>query len=257
MPKTQSNKGGSALVRKVPRFEGLRDMNTRCSEGAVAYHSQLADTWEDRYRTGQFSLRLQIVSKILPEQQDGKKWLDAGCGTGTISRWLARERGASVIALDASERMLAHAAKISGVEYILGDVTCSGLPDGSFDGILCSSVLEYLPDPAVALREFRRLIRPGGIILLSVPNAAQSVRMILWIAYWITRPLRQRRLFSYLDHSRHSFSEPGVAQLLRENGFALSTTLQFGRINLPFRLYVPSAATLLMARGTTTSDRLR
>jgi 2-polyprenyl-6-hydroxyphenyl methylase/3-demethylubiquinone-9 3-methyltransferase len=223
-------------------------MNTSGKSDAVAFHDQLADTWEDKYKTDQFSVRLRVLAEVLPEPQDGKRWLDAGCGTGTISRWLATERGASVTALDASERMLANAAKSSRVEYILGDVTSSGLPDSSFDGIVCSSVLEYLPDPAVALREFRRVVRPGGIILVSVPLA----RPLRWIAYWMTRPLQQRRLFSYLDHSRHTFSEQRFAQLLRANGFALVSTSRFGRNRLPFGLTIPSNGILLMARCTTT-----
>ena len=225
-------------------------MKANSMGGAVAYHDQLAEGWEERYKTVQFSVRLQVLSEILPEPQNGKRWLDAGCGTGTISRWLAGERGASVIALDASEKMLANAAPSCGVEYVLGDVTRSGLPDNSFDGILCSSVLEFLPDPAVALKEFRRLLRPGGVVLLSVPNAARSVRTLLWLVYWMTRPLGRHRRLVYLDHSRHCFSEKGFALLLAANGFELVTARQFGRIYLPWGFFLSSAGTLLMGRCT-------
>jgi 2-polyprenyl-6-hydroxyphenyl methylase/3-demethylubiquinone-9 3-methyltransferase len=241
------------VLEKLQRNVNSREMSSRILGGAVAFHNHLAETWEDRYKSERFYVRLRVLSEILPEPQDGKRWLDAGCGTGTISRWLARERGASVVALDASERMLANAAKSSGVEYVLGDVTCSGLHDRSFDGVLCSSVLEYLPDPADALKEFRRIVRPGGTILASAPHAALSARIPLWLGYWMTRPLRQRRLFSYLDHSRHSFSEQAFAQLLRANGFEVNTTRHFGRVRLPFGLDFPSAGTLLIVRCTTTS----
>jgi 2-polyprenyl-3-methyl-5-hydroxy-6-metoxy-1,4-benzoquinol methylase len=238
-------------ARNELRERNLHEMSARDPSSAIAYHNQLAETWEDRYKTARFSVRLQVISRMLPKGQNGKRWLDAGCGTGTISRWLAKERGASVVALDASERMLANAAKCPGVEYILSDVTCSGLLDSTFDGIVCSSVLEFLPQPAVALREFRRLIRPGGIMFASVPNAALSVRAPLWLTYWMTRPLRQRRLFTYLDHSRHCFTERGIAQLLRKNGFALDATQQFDRIRLPFGFYLSPAGALLMIRCTT------
>jgi 2-polyprenyl-3-methyl-5-hydroxy-6-metoxy-1,4-benzoquinol methylase len=231
----------------------LGEMSSRGLTGAVAYHNELAETWEDRYKTDRFSVRLRMISKMLPERQEGKRWLDAGCGTGTIARWLAKERGASVVAVDASEAMLANAAKSSGVQYILSDVTCSGLLDGSFDGIVCSSVLEYLPDPAIALKEFRRVIRPGGTVLASVPNAALSVRIPLWLAYWTTRPMGRRRFFPYLDHSQHSFTEQQIGRLLCANGFSLKITEAFGKIHLPFGFDLPSAGTLLMVRCMLTS----
>jgi ubiquinone/menaquinone biosynthesis C-methylase UbiE len=230
--------------------DALPEVSTRGLRGAVAFHDQLAETWEDRYGTAKFSVRLRIISEMLSEPQDGKKWLDAGCGTGTISRWLAKERCASVVAVDASVRMLANAVKSPGVEYILSDITSNCLRENSFDGIVCSSVLEYLSDPAVALKEFQRVIRPGGTVLLSVPNAALSARVPLRLAYWITRPLRRRRLFRYLDHSKHSFDEQQIERLLHANGFALKSLRQFGRIHLPFGFDIPSAGTLLMAKST-------
>lgn len=220
-------------------------MKTR---NAVAFHDQLADTWEQRYKTPQFSLRLRVLAEVLPEPQHGLTWLDAGCGTGTIARWLARERGARVIAMDASERMLENAAKSPNVEYIIGDITCSSLRGNSFDGIVCSSVLEYLLDPIEALREFQRIAKPGATILLSVPNAALCVQAILRTGYWMTRLFRKRRVFSYLDHSKHRFNEQDFARLLSANGFASFVTRPFGKIRLPFGIDATSSGTLLMFR---------
>jgi len=52
---------------------------------------------------------------------------------------------------------------------ILSDITAIPEPDGSFDAVLCVEVLEHLPDPVAALREFARLLRVGGVLILTAP----------------------------------------------------------------------------------------
>src|SRR5437868_6913477 len=57
----------------------------------------------------------------------------------------------------------------------------------SFDGILCSSVLEYVCDPGACIQEFGRVLRPRGVLLISVPNAWSIVRQALRLAHSSTR----------------------------------------------------------------------
>jgi ubiquinone/menaquinone biosynthesis C-methylase UbiE len=52
---------------------------------------------------------------------------------------------------------------------IVSDITLIPEPDGSFDAIMCIEVLEHLPDPLAAIREFARLLRPGGQVILTAP----------------------------------------------------------------------------------------
>jgi ubiquinone/menaquinone biosynthesis C-methylase UbiE len=52
---------------------------------------------------------------------------------------------------------------------IVSDITAIPQPDGSFDAVLCTEVFEHLPDPLAALREFARLVRPGGHLVLTAP----------------------------------------------------------------------------------------
>lgn len=53
--------------------------------------------------------------------------------------------------------------------HLVCDITAIPEEDGSFDAILCTEVLEHLPDPRSAIKEFARLLRPGGVLLLTAP----------------------------------------------------------------------------------------
>jgi 2-polyprenyl-6-hydroxyphenyl methylase/3-demethylubiquinone-9 3-methyltransferase len=200
---------------------------------AVSFHDSLAQTWEKGYRKEAFSARLRVLSSLLPQHCPGQRWLDAGCGTGTLSRWLARERGFSVVAVDASEQMLRNASPEEGVNYCRGNVIKAGFADCSFDGVLCSSVLEYIPSIEAALIEFHRLLKPGGILVASVPNSALSVRIPLKLVYWLTRPLGRKRMYPFLDYSKHCYSMATFAELLQHAGFWPEHMIEFGDLGLP------------------------
>ncbi|MGD9485850.1 class I SAM-dependent methyltransferase [Streptomyces sp. TRM70308] len=96
--------------------------------------------------------------------------VDAGTGPGYWARFLAQaEPRERVVGLDFSEKFLAVARNkyaAASTEYRLGDLTDTGFAAGSFDGVLCSGVLDTFPDPASALREFRRVLAPGGVVVL-------------------------------------------------------------------------------------------
>src|SRR5674476_1266665 len=52
---------------------------------------------------------------------------------------------------------------------LVSDITAIPAPDASFDAILCSEVLEHVPEPTHALDEFTRLLKPGGVLILTAP----------------------------------------------------------------------------------------
>ncbi|MBD8063273.1 class I SAM-dependent methyltransferase [Oceanitalea stevensii] len=104
----------------------------------------------------------------------GRRVLDAGCGSGPLAAELLR-RGAVVTGLDASPAMVELARRRLGddVPLHVGDLA-EPLPfaDDSFDDVVASLVLHYLEDWSAPLAELRRVLRPGGRLLLSVnhPN---------------------------------------------------------------------------------------
>ena len=99
---------------------------------------------------------------LMPHLRAGLSLLDVGCGPGTItvdfSRRLAPGR---VIGIDAAADVIAQA---EGAEFATGDVYQLDFDDGTFDIVHAHQVLQHLAEPIVALREMRRVCKPGGLV---------------------------------------------------------------------------------------------
>ncbi len=115
--------------------------------------------------------------------KSGDKILDLGCGFGRHAFEAAR-RGANVVALDAGRdevegvaatfAAMVEAGELSlenlHVAAVQGDALAIPFPDGTFDRVICSEVLEHIPDDIGAMRELARVLRPGGTMAITVPR---------------------------------------------------------------------------------------
>ena len=107
---------------------------------------------------------------LLPRLRPGQSLLDIGAGPGTITADLARlVQPGRTTALEANEDALditrATFAKLDlSIDFIVGDVHHLDLPDDSFDVVHAHQVLQHVADPVQALREMRRVCKPGGIV---------------------------------------------------------------------------------------------
>jgi 2-polyprenyl-3-methyl-5-hydroxy-6-metoxy-1,4-benzoquinol methylase len=208
---------------------------TRTEFPAVAYHASLANEWERRYQKRSFQMRQSTLLKALRGWDvAGTLWLDAGCGTGTLARWLAT-RGCSVLGVDAASEMVA-AANQSAQSHNYPDrlsfvrittIARLALDDHSLDGVLCSSVLEYVPDPSACLAEFARVLKPGGLLLVSVPNRNSVVRRFQIAGHRLGGLLGQSWC-KFLDYSRHQYSTSEFGRLLAQAGFSGEKLVPFG-----------------------------
>lgn len=111
----------------------------------------------------------------------GRRILDAGCGSGPLSAAL-RERGAVMTGIDASSGMLELARQRLGADADLQVADLAAplpFPDGAFDDVVASLVLHYLQDWEPTLTELRRVLTPGGRLLVSVDHP--------FVAYGIQR----------------------------------------------------------------------
>lgn len=113
----------------------------------------------------------------------GDRVLDLGCGEGRHAHGLHVLGGLDVVGVDLDEASLQKArdglaslpprpeGDPGRTEFLTGDATRLDFADGSFDAVICSEVLEHLPDYDAALREIRRVLRPHGRLCISVPHA--------------------------------------------------------------------------------------
>jgi len=107
----------------------------------------------------------------------GDRVLDIACGTGVVTRVAAQRAGkaARVVGLDLNPGMLAVARSLpalAAVEWLQRSALDLGLPDASFDVVLCQQGLQFFPDRALAVREMHRVLDEGGRLALSVWNSA-------------------------------------------------------------------------------------
>jgi len=141
-------------------------------------HDRLAERWVEvgeEFAGG--SLRAEVLAQAWPQ---GLVVADLGCGAGFLSSLLA-ERGARVLAVDHSERMLATAQrkKFAGtVEFRRGELDALPLEDDEVDAAFSNLVWHHLPDFAAAASEVFRVLKPGGAFVVSdlEPHEAEWMR---------------------------------------------------------------------------------
>ena len=158
--------------------------------------------------------------------QPGDRTLDACCGTGDLAI-AARARGADIVALDFSERMLERArAKAPEIEFVQGDMLALPFEDGSFDSVTVGFGVRNVEDLERGLQELRRVLRDGGrvgILEITTPRGRLAPFYRLWFDK--TVPLLGKVLpggsaYTYLPASVRRFPDvDALAQLLEEGGF--------------------------------------
>jgi ubiquinone/menaquinone biosynthesis C-methylase UbiE len=134
------------------------------------HYDELADRWNEFIDV---PWRNQVlwptIRSLLPEVA-GKDVLDVGCGDGTYSTWLA-DRGAEVVGIDVSQEMVRTARETYGdhAEFRQADITnsLSFAEDQDFDLVLCQHVFSHLEDLNDPLAEFARVLKPGGVVVVS------------------------------------------------------------------------------------------
>jgi ubiquinone/menaquinone biosynthesis C-methylase UbiE len=113
----------------------------------------------------------QVAAILAPHLRAGMRLLDCGCGPGSITVDLAQAVApGEAVGIDLREdalaqgRALARERRIANVTFQAASVYQLPYPDGSFDAVFACAVLQHLSEPLAALKEMRRVLKPGGVI---------------------------------------------------------------------------------------------
>lgn len=120
--------------------------------------------------------RLEIIRRMVGPEK-GLSIAEVGSGGGHVLRMFPE---AQLTAIDVSGVFLDTARKnLRGYDarFVKGELTRLALPDASFDRVICTEVLEHTEDPAAILAEIRRILKPDGVAVITVPNDPLILRL--------------------------------------------------------------------------------
>ena len=199
---------------------------------AVEFHSHLALEWERKYdKSRSFVSRERVFNRILkPIVNTADIWLDAGCGTGHFTRVLRKFGAKKVVGIDASEEMISAAKGLTPAndqrEHIdfkhCGCISRLDYGDCFFDGIFCSSVIEYNNSPELVLCEFWRVLKPGGHLIMSLPNRLALIRRFEALSFFLSKRLFGRPCPHYLLFVKNQYDVQQAVNLIAESNFTLN-----------------------------------
>lgn len=169
--------------------------------------------WSDRSKPKYISYNPTVLSMV----PASSRVLDVGCATGALDQKLRAEKSCFTVGLEVDPLACLH-AKNSCDEVVRSDLMRSAyLPfkPSSFDCIVLADVLEHLPDPERLLNLAKSYLRPGGIVVVSVPN----------VAHWRVRLSLFFGRFDYSDYGildrthLRFFTSKSLSNLLNEVGY--------------------------------------
>lgn len=141
--------------------------------------------------------------------------LDLGSGTGRFTAILADTLGGPAIGVEPSERMRAQAPPHPGVQYLAGGAEALPLPDASCDVVLMFLVLHHVVDRAAAAVEIRRVLRPGGRLLVR-STFADRMPDLLWHRYFPSARRIELEMFPTVAEVTDLFAAAGLSAVGHE-----------------------------------------
>ncbi|HXH82453.1 MAG TPA: methyltransferase domain-containing protein [Candidatus Tectomicrobia bacterium] len=188
-------------------------MTVEQNRTAVARFDRWARTYDDGQRKPWF-LRGQAAALDAAGLQEDDRLLDVGCGTGSAVIAAARRPVARACGIDVSPEMIVRARRnadgLAGVEFRVADAEAIPYPDATFTAVICTNSFHHYSEPLRALAELRRVLAPGGRLVVLDPDRAGC----LWVWCW-DRILR----VAERSHVRY-YTAAELLDLVRTGGFA-------------------------------------
>ena len=161
--------------------ETLHGANDGSAADREAWKNELGD-WLDHGSYRHYA-RLRILEDLYREQAFGSL-LDIGCGSGALLDHFV-ERGVSCVGFDLSQAIMSYHRQRDAFPGFVASVEQIPLAAEQFDMLTCLGLIEHLADPVAALAEMKRVVRPGGRAIITVPRLI-SVFPLLVPAWFFT-----------------------------------------------------------------------
>ncbi|UFH55367.1 bifunctional 2-polyprenyl-6-hydroxyphenol methylase/3-demethylubiquinol 3-O-methyltransferase UbiG [Spirosoma sp. KNUC1025] len=211
------------------------------SRNAIDFHNDIAARFDQKYESSPaFRDRFQVWTTLFDRYiRQTDQVMDMGCGSGIFSNYLA-EKGCRVTGIDGSPAMikLCNEKKTSpNVQYIRQSLPVDDLAVyQQQDAIVLSSVLEYIDPMAPLIQQVRTLLKPNGILFVSIPNSLSVYRRVERIIFQLTgQP-------AYVGHIRNRSTEAVLTQELSQWEFDVLETVYLSNHDPISRLLKPLLA---------------
>lgn len=184
-----------------------------------------------------FRRRTRILLDYL-ELKDGESLFDCGCGMGFLLMAASKLRNLNLVGLD-GDLMRLHWAQRERVPSALlaGDILHLPFIEQSFDKILLSEVLEHLGDDDLGLQELYRILKPGGILAVSVPHAKYPFWWDPINSIWTSlggRPIRQGPIAGIWSNHERLYEPDDLVDKIRNAGFEIELVEEQTHFSFPF-----------------------
>lgn len=225
---------------------GLQYLNPRLKADVVleGYSAGSDETFVSQAagRERTFGKSLKYIERF---RQERGRLLDVGTAGGSFLA-VARDAGWQVAGCEPNRWLCEWASDHYGLQVQPGTIFDMKLPEASFDVITLWDVLEHTPDPTAVLQECRRVLKPGGLLLINYPDIRSG----------IARAMGRRWVFLLSVHLYY-FTIPTLSRMLKELGFNVRATkmhwqsLELGYILFRMEAYLGGFAKLLgrIAKG--------
>lgn len=200
------------LIFPQPRIEKEKYLNR-----VQKYYSEVDPSF--RVASSRKRLYEKFLSKIDRTKRKPSRLLDVGCGIGYFL-FLARNHGYDAQGIELIPKLVEAGIQNYGLAIQRADFEEANLPEKDFDIVTLWNVFDELPDPLASLPKIKRILKPGGLIFMRMPNAAFHL-----FAYRIQRVLKKihlGRVVPYQSSIFHifSFSKRALELELSRNDFS-------------------------------------
>lgn len=205
-----------------------------------------------------FRKRAEFIFQAIEAKQP-KTVLDVGCGRGFYVRAFCEYKFINTIyGIDTNATYLAKAKKIINDNRIIlkiGKIESLPFPDNSLDCVICSEILEHLPNDSKGLSEVRRILKPGGMLIISVPNKQFPLFWdpINWILMNFFNKHINKNIWwlagMWADHVR-LYSHEDILKKVKKHNFVINQVKHFVHFSWPFTHF------LIYGVGKNIADRV-